>query len=298
MNDLQKILAMLGVVIFILAGIATLFFLFAGIAIGGGERIAVIDMKGEITSDASSSTISASVLKPIFEDLAKDDGVVAVVLNINSGGGGVVETKEIIRALETLKNDKPVIAYIGDVGASGAYYIAAYADSIIADEDSLVGSIGVISTYSIYQNLFEEKLGINTTVIKSGEFKDIGSPYRQMTDSEKARMQEIVDTVYSEFINVVVEKRALTPAAIEMVKTGGIFLGSEGVRLGLIDTTGGLDDAVEIARQMANSPDAEAYYVDKSGYYNSDLYYSIGKGVGDSLAAKLDLEKGSLQFSN
>lgn len=297
MNDLQKILAMLGVVIFILAGVATLFFLFAGIALGGGEQIAVVNLKGEITSEASASTISASVLKPIFEDLAKDESVVAVVLNIDSGGGAVVETKEILRAVEKLKEQKPVVAYIGDIGASAAYYIAAYTDFIIADEDSLIGSIGVISTYTVYQNLLEEKLGINTTVIKSGEFKDMGSPYRQMTEEEKARMQVIVDTVYSEFISAVVEKRALSPAAIDKVKTGDIFLGSESARLGLIDSTGGIDDAVAVARQMANSPDAKPYYVDKSGYYDSDLYYSIGKGVGDSLAAKLDIGKGSLQFS-
>jgi protease-4 len=166
----------------------------------------------------------------------------------------------------------------------------------MADPDSLVGSIGVISTYMIYQNLLEEKLGINMTVIKSGEYKDIGSPYRQMTPEEQQRMQEIVDSVYKEFIQVITSKRTINQDSLDEISTGAIFLGSKAVELGLLDSTGSFDDALEKARELSKSPDAEPYYVRSSDYLQSDLYYRLGKGVGDSLASKLEISKGELSF--
>lgn len=290
MNEFQKVLIALGIVLFVTVGIATLIFLFTGFAFYG-ETVAVIDLTGEI-SDADpifGTSVSASVMSGIFEDAADDDSVVAVVLDIDSGGGGVVETKEIARSLSELAAEKPVVARIGDIGASGAYYVATHADLIVADEDSLVGSIGVISVYSIYKDLLEEKLGINTTVIKSGRFKDIGSPYRSITPEEEARLQEIVDAVHREFLDVVVANRALSGPQTERIETGDIFLGSEALDIGLVDHTGGLEDAIDIARALADSPDAGVMHVDESEYYGAqDLLYSVGRGLGDSLTARLD----------
>lgn len=290
MNDILKVFVLLGVVLFILAGVATLLFLFGNFFIGG-ERIAVIDLSG----DMDGSQVSADMLRQMFEDAADDSGVVAVILRINSGGGGVVETKEIARSLKTLAEKKPVVAYITDIGASGAYYVASYADYIVSDEDSLVGGIGVISTYTSYQELLG-KLGINVTVLKSGEFKDIGSPYKNMTPEGKQKMQEIVDTVHSEFMDIIITNRGLSVQAIREVNDSSIFLGSEALQLGLIDYTGGFDKALEVARQVSESPDAEPDYVSTAAYTGTDIYYSIGKGVGDSLVSKIDLQKEPLEF--
>jgi len=296
MNDLQKVFVMLGIILFLMAGVATLLFLFGGALSFGGPTIAVIDFSGEIADSDAAGYISASMLRDMLKDAEEDSGVVAVILKINSGGGGVIESKEMARAVEKFAESKPIVAYIGDVGASGAYYVAAHTDYILSDEDSLLGSIGVISTYTNYQELLEEKLGINTTVIKSGEFKDIGSPYRQMTEEEKARMQEIVDTVYKEFIGVIASRRALTQEMVERVGNGDLFLGSEALTVGLVDATGSFDDAVEKARQLSDSPDAEPSYVDESSYYYTDIYYQMGRGFGDSLASRMQLSDGALKL--
>ncbi len=296
MNDLQKVLIIIGILLFLLVGIVTLFFLFGGIMGFSGDTIAVIDMRGEIAASDASGYISAAAMRAMLKDAEEDPSVVAVVLNIDSGGGGVIESKEIARAVSKFAEKKPIISYIGDIGASGAYYVAAHTDYIISDEDSLIGSIGVISTYMEYQNLLEEKLGINTTVIKSGKFKDIGSPYRQMTDEEKERLQGIVDTIHQEFLSVIVSKRGLTQDEIAKVDSASIFLGSEAYSMNLIDATGGLDSAVEKARALGKSPDAEVKYLKLSDYSGNDIYYSIGKGVGDSLTEKLELSDSSLRL--
>jgi len=292
MNEILKIFVLLGVVLFILAGVATLLFLFSGIFVSG-DTVAVIDMSGDI---AENGQISATLMHAMFKDAADDPSVVAVILRINSGGGAVVETKEIARSLSALSKEKPVVAYISEIGASGAYYVAAYADHIVADEDSLVGGIGVTSTYTSYQKLLEDKLGINTTVLKSGKFKDIGSPYRQMTEEEKQDLQAIIDTVHNEFMDVIISNRGLTRQAISEVNTSNIFLGSKALRLGLVDYNGGFDTALAIARQVSKSPNAEPKYISSSDYQGADLYYSIGRGMGDALASKIDLSKGQLEF--
>jgi len=287
---------MLGIALFVLVGIGTLILLFGSFYSLGAGDIAVIDIEGEIGgSSLFESGISPSVMREIFEDVADDPTVVAVVLNINSGGGGVVETKEIAREISKLVDKKPVVAYIGDVGASGAYYLASSANEIVSDEDSIVGSIGVISTYPVYKDLLEEKLGINITVIKSGEFKDVGSPYREMTKVERERMQEIVDKIHDEFMAKVISDRKLTPAAIEEIETSSIFLGSEALELGLVDYNGGLSDAIDRAAELAELTDFEVNYIDTDLYVDNNLFYGLGRGVGDSLSSKVDLT-GSLKL--
>lgn len=290
MNDLQKIFIVLGILLFVVMGMLMLFLLFTGFVVYG-DTIAVIDLKGEITNGGMpfDAAVSADLMRVMFADAAEDPSVVGVVLYIDSPGGGVVETKEIARALSSLAAEKPVIAYIGDVGASGAYYVATFADAIVADEDSMVGSVGVISSHMIYKNLLEEKLGINTTVIKSGDLKDMGSPYRQMTNEEIAILQQMVDIIHDEFLEVVVYNRGLSEESIAIVEESGLFLGSQALDIGLIDMTGGLMDAVELAKTYAASPDAEVYYMDPLDYYGDDIYYSMGRGMGDSLASAVDM---------
>ncbi len=296
MNDFQKVLLVIGILLFLLIGVAVLFALFGGAFLFHGDTIAVISLKGEIANEDPASYVNPYVMREALKDAADDPNIVAVILNIDSGGGGVVASKEIARAVTKLAETKPVVAYISDIGASGAYYVAAHSDYIVADEDSLVGSIGVISTYMVYKDLLEEKLGINTTVIKSGKFKDMGSPYREMTEEERGRLQEMVNTVHQEFLNTIITQRGLSGQDIAEIETGDVFLGSEALDMGLIDYIGGFDYAVETARQLAESPDAEVDFVDESVYYKEDMLYSIGRGLGDSLAGKLGASE-TLQFA-
>ncbi len=301
MNTSQKLLVIIGIALFLLIGIAMLLFLFTGFAfeVSSGDRIAVIDMYGEISGSEPmlDSSISAPEMRRRFEEAEDDPSVVGVVLRINSGGGEVIESKEIARIVEEFPEDRPVVAYLQDVAASGAYYVASAADYIIADEDSLVGSIGVISTYLVYEELLEDKLGINVTVLKSGKFKDIGSPYRQITGEEKERLQEIIDQIHERFLDIIAARRGLSQSDIERIETGGIFLGSEAVGIGLVDSLGGFNDAIGVVKTLTKcDPDAELCYLDEEEDPNTERFYSLGRGLGDSLASRLELSRFSLEY--
>lgn len=285
MNSLQKVLMIIAILLFLAIGLLVLLLLFGG-AMVSSAAVAVIPLHGEISDDYDTGINSKAVIE-VLEAAADDSSVVAIVLDIDSAGGGVVASKEIARSIAKLSSEKPVVARVGDSCASGAYYIASFSDAIIADSDSIVGSIGVISTYQNYRELFEDKLGINTTVIKSGDFKDMGSPYRGMSEVEEQRLQEIVDAIHEEFLATVAANRNLVPGGLEMISTGNIFLGSEAVGLGLVDELGGLDYAVSHAAELSGNPDAKAHFVDSKSSSENDPYYSIGRGLGDAFMTKM-----------
>jgi protease-4 len=301
MNDKKTILLILGIVTILILSVVMFLLLFGPVLTEENDSIAIVDLKGEIGTKGGllngRPVISAPVMRKQFEKLAEDSAVKGVLLRINSGGGAVIESKEISRALVDLKEVKPVVAYISDIGASGAYYIASHSDAIVSDADSLVGSIGVVSVYQSYEELFEEKLGINTTIIKSGEFKDLGTPYKDLEADEQERLQEIVDTVHQEFMAVIREQRPdISDDALEKIETGNIFLGSEAKELGLVDVTGSFDMAVDMTRDLAKAPDCELVYINESSYCESDIYYSMGRGIGDSLAASADMPDFSIEL--
>ena len=245
---------MLGLFVLVVAfGIAALMSGFEVPAIGGGD-VAVIPVHGTITLGGcpgslfyAESCAQVEEIKKQLKDADGDPAVKAIVLDIYSGGGNVVASRELMRAVRG--TEKPVVAWIGEVGASGAYYVASGADRIVADEDSITGSIGVIMFIQHYYELFDE-IGINVTVIKAGESKDIGSPYRPMTADERAEMQGIIDKVYRSFISDVAENRNLSFDYVETVSEGNIYLGSDAKKIGLVDELGGLEDAVDLAAEL------------------------------------------------
>ncbi len=220
-----------------------------------GEKIMVISIRGGITSEecsrdllgGSSKCTSVGEIRRKLENAEGDGTVRAVILDINSGGGSVVASREMMRAVRGFR--KPIVARIGEVGASGAYYVASATDKIIADADSLTGSIGVVMTVQHYYGLYE-KLGINVTVIKAGESKDIGSPYREMTEEEKGELKEMIDKIYYDFVRDVSVNRNLSFSYVENISDGSIYLGSEARELGLVDYLGGMDKAIEVASEL------------------------------------------------
>ncbi|HDH41806.1 MAG TPA: signal peptide peptidase SppA [Candidatus Altiarchaeales archaeon] len=219
-----------------------------------GNRVAVIPIKGDITLEGCGSSIfgtyqcaRVSTIKKSLREADGDPTVRAVVLDINSGGGSVVASRELMRAIKN--TSKPVVAWIGEAGASGAYYAATGADRIIADRDSLTGSIGVIMVVRHYYGLYQ-KLGINVTVIKAGKGKDIGSPYREMTEEEKEELKEMLNQIYHDFVSDVAKNRNLSFSYVENISDGTIYLGSKAKELGLIDDIGGIDDAIHLAAEL------------------------------------------------
>jgi len=230
--------------------IAFLFFTLVGVIIslsGGLSRynvnVGYVDIVGVITS--SRRYVS------FINELEKDPRIKAVILRIDSPGGGVAASQEIYDAIKRLREKgKPVVASMGAVAASGGYYIACAADKIVAEPGSVTGSIGVIIEMAGVEELLN-KIGIRVEVIKSGKHKDIGSPFRPMTDEERKLLKGVVMDIYDQFVEAVSESRHLPIDSVKALADGRLFSGRQALKLGLVDTLGGEKVAVEIAKQMA-----------------------------------------------
>ena len=206
-----------------------------------GDKIAVVDIKGMITS-------SRDIVEQI-DTFKEDNDVKAIILRINSPGGGVGPSQEIYREVLRAKEKKKIIASIESVGASGGYYVACASDLIVANPGTITGSIGVVMEFSNVEDLLK-KIGLRSYVIKSGKHKDIGSPVREMTPEEKAILQGVIDSVHSQFIRAVAEGRNMEEGKVKQIADGRIFSGEQAKELGLVDRLGGLQDAIEIAAEM------------------------------------------------
>jgi len=207
------------------------------------KRVGVINVSGEIFD-------SALVLRTL-DDAAKDDSIKAIVLRIDSPGGGVAATQEIYAALKELRTRKPIVASLGSVAASGGYYIACGANKIIANPGTLTGSISAAMFFYNSKDLLD-KIGIRGDVIKGGKYKDIGSPIRRMTNEETVLLQGIINDVSEQFVSVVVENRNITRANIASIADGRIFTGRQALILGLVDELGGLSSSIKVAAKLAN----------------------------------------------
>jgi protease IV len=206
-----------------------------------GDKIAVVEIHGVIAQ-------SFPVIDEIHHHLA-DDAVKAIILRIDSPGGGVGPSQEIYREVLKAKQKKKMVTSMGAVAASGGYYVACASDLIVANPGTITGSIGVIMQFSNFEELLK-KIGVKGVVLKSGEHKDIGSPLREMTPEEKKIMQETLDNVHQQFIRAVADGRNLDPAKVLPIADGRIMTGEQAQQLGLVDKMGNLDDAIEEAAKL------------------------------------------------
>jgi protease-4 len=215
-----------------------------GIFVSGmGKRVAIIDLHGVITN-------SADVIRQL-KKYTKDSSVPAIVVHIDSPGGGAASSQEIYEEIKKAKEKgKKIVASMGSVGASGGYYVACAADSIIANPGTLTGSIGVILQFPVAEELFK-KIGVKFEVVKRGEVKDMGNIGRSMTKRERESLQSVVDDTYDQFVRVVVENRMMSEEEVLKIADGSIFTGRQAKELGLIDELGNLEDAIKIAGEMA-----------------------------------------------
>ena len=208
-----------------------------------GEKVAVLDISGIITQ-------SDSYIK-LIHTYRDDPSIKALVVRINTPGGSVAPVQEIYSELKKLK--KPIVASMGGSAASGGYYIACAAKTIFANPGTLTGSIGVVMQFTKMKGLYE-KIGLEQRVIKSGEFKDSGSAFRDLSDEEKAILQSTVDDVYNQFVDTVYQARQKNLSKEEVLKLadGRIFSGNQAHQNKLIDQLGNLPDAIKYAAKLAD----------------------------------------------
>ena len=206
-------------------------------------RVGLVEILGEIEDP-----------EPVVDQLdrmERDASVRAVVVRLDSPGGGVAASQEIYEAVRRVREaKKPVVASMGGVAASGAYYVACGADSIVANAGTLTGSIGVIMLFPNTEDLFR-KVGIRFETVKTGKYKDIGTMWRPMTDDERNLLQDVLTNVYDQFVDVIVEGRDLAREDILPYADGRIFSGDQAQEYGFVDRVGDLDDAIRLAGRMA-----------------------------------------------
>jgi protease-4 len=206
-----------------------------------GEKVGVVEINGTI--------IDSRLVIEQIKNFREQDAIKAIVLRINSPGGAVAPSQEIYQEVMRTRDFKRIIVSMGSVAASGGYYIAAGADGIVANPGTITGSIGVIMGYTNFEKILE-KIGLTPVVIKSGPYKDVGSPARTMTEEEQDLLQEVVGKIHHQFVIAIAEGRKLEASQVELIADGRIFTGEQAKELGLVDRMGNLEDALKWAGEL------------------------------------------------
>ncbi len=229
----------------------------------GKDKVAILEIKGVILDP-----------QPTIEKLIrfrKNEQVKAIILRIDSPGGGVGPAQEIYAEVKRTQKEKKVLVSVGSVAASGGYYIACAADQIMANPGSITGSIGVIMENMNVEDLLN-KIGLRANVVKSGKHKDIGSPLRPMTEEERRLLQGVLDSIHEQFIQAVAEGRKVPVDTIRPLADGRIFSGDQAKSLGLVDSLGNLEDAIALAAQLGGiKGEPEVIYPEKKRFSILDL---------------------------
>ncbi len=234
-----------------------------------GDNVGVIEIKGIITDP-----------KPVLTHLRRlrrNEHTKAIVLRIDSPGGGVGPAQEIYKEVKRTTRSKKVVASMGAIAASGGYYVAAAADHIMANPGTITGSIGVIMEFANLENLLG-KLGVSAYVLKSGEYKDVGSPLRGMKAEEKQLLQGFIDNVHEQFVLAIAEGRKLPKDKVRAIADGRILSGEQAKKLGLLDSLGNFEDAIKLAGKLGGMKgEPSVVYAEKKKF--SLLEYLLGSRV-------------------
>jgi protease-4 len=230
---------------------------------------AMVSLSGTVQPSSSGSIYSTGGITPQhvrdMNEKVREGNYDAVVYEINSGGGTVVASKEVMRAIDDM--DIPTVCRFRDISASGAYLFAMGCDKIVADSATLTGSIGVKSSYLEYSGLLE-RYGVEYVNISSGKHKDISSPYQNATEREKEILQEKADKIHRQFLELVQDNRNVSEEEMERIETGNIFLGSEAEELGLVDRLGGRETAFTVAENMTSKKEIKFSKVESQQSFN------------------------------
>ena len=215
------------------------------------NTIGILYAQGNIVSGTGAANIQDKYMVDQIEKLRKDEEIKAVVFRINSGGGSAYASEQIWKAITDLKKEKPVVVSMGDVAASGGYYIACNADRIVAQPTTLTGSIGIFGMIPNMEGT-AEKVGISTDVVKTNEFGDFGNITRPFNDQEKQLMQNMIERGYDLFLTRCAEGRNMPKDSLARYAEGRVWTGNQAKEIGLVDELGGIERAIEIAAEMAN----------------------------------------------
>ena len=263
----------------------------------GAAKIVLIDVSGLLSDEGTTPILSLGTPPPrvpmlarIREELKKagdDREVRALIVRINSPGGTVTASDIVFRELEMFKRRTrvPVVAVMMDVAASGGYYVALAADTIIAHPTTVTGSIGTIMISLNAEGLMQ-KLGVATTAIKSAEHKDMGSPFRALTPEERAIFQSVIDDLQRQFLAKVVARRKLSPEVVRKLADGRVYTADQALAHGLVDRIGYMADAVEIARKAADLEEARVVVYHRPREYRA-TYYARADAPAGGMEASL-----------
>ncbi|MBW2963192.1 signal peptide peptidase SppA [Candidatus Woesearchaeota archaeon] len=255
-------------------------------------NVAYIPVKGVITVDGSSSLLGADFassenIVAFIEDAAEDPLIEAIVFDINSPGGSAVASDEIAQAIK--RANKTTVAVIREVGASGGYWIASSTDYVVANRMSIVGSIGVISSYLEFSRLLDD-YNVTYQRLVSGQYKDMGTPFKELTNEEREILQKKLDKIHGFFIDEIAENRGIAHEQVKNMATGEFFLGVEGKEMGLIDELGDLKTAEKYLRDELDLERIDyLYYEAKPTLWEalsqimSPFFYYMGIGMGETL---------------
>ena len=259
----------------------------AGSFSGFGSKIGVVDLDGVI--------LSPKQIVPQLKKFADDDSVKAIILHVNSPGGGVAASEEIYREVKRIRDEKKkrIVASIETVGASGAYYVASATNKIYADKGSIVGSIGVIAEWVNYGELLHWAK-LNAITMKAGEFKDTGSPTREMTPAERAYLQSVIDNMHTQFIQAVAEGRRVKEEDIRAIANGKVWTGEQAAPLKLVDQITDFEGAVkDTAKAVGISGEPTLVYPPKPKHSGLDLLFG---DVSDYLPTREKLLEQQIGF--
>ncbi|MBT3814310.1 signal peptide peptidase SppA [Candidatus Woesearchaeota archaeon] len=252
------------------------------------ENVALISVEGTITGNGASylgsSTISSKDIVRFIESAAENEQIEVILIEINSPGGSAVATDEIATAIKRTK--KPTVSLIREAGASGGYWVASATDHIIANKMSITGSIGVLSSYMEFSDLMD-KYGISYQRLVAGDKKDVGTPFKKLTEDEEKYLQGKINKIHDYFIEEIANNRNLEKSQVEKLATGEIFLGVEALDLGLIDQLGDKEIAKEYIQETYGLEEVnflvyqkEVGLLDVLSQVFTDLSFNLGKGIG------------------
>ena len=283
-------------VVLIILGIAILFF--------GTLMAIVLSLSGYSPALSFTNKIGVVPINGIIRDsdtiiehmiaFRNDRQIKAIILRIDSPGGGVGPSQEIYSETRRTSRTKKVVASLGSVAASGGYYVASAADSIVANPGTLTGSIGVLMEFVRVEELLK-KIGVEMQVIKSGEFKDIGSPNRKMTHKEKEMLLTLLEDIRNQFVTAVSQGRNMPEEKVQELADGRIFSGNQAKGLGLVDSLGNFRDAVSVAKRLAHIK-GEVRLVYPQKRRRSFLWDLLFRDLMESVLDRIDRPSGFLDY--
>ncbi|HYB41237.1 MAG TPA: signal peptide peptidase SppA [Candidatus Methylomirabilis sp.] len=247
----------------------------------GSARVLILDLSGVLADETPGLSITTPpptvpLLARVQEELRKaedDERVKALIVRIDSPGGTITASDTVYREIYEFKRrtKMPVVAAIMDVGASGGYYVALAADTIVAQPTTVTGSIGVVMLTVNAQGLME-KIGVAPVAIKSGAMKDAGSPFRPLTPAERAVFQDVIDDMFNRFVKLIVESRKIPEARVREFADGRIYTADQALKLGLIDRIAYLDEVVDMTKKAAGLDEARVVMYHRPREYRASIY--------------------------